>query len=91
MIVSVLFVAPFIYCNIQYSVKMHAKGGVKGINIMIIIIYIILLLLQGVMYCFSKLFASTSILYQTCNNSNNNQCSPGLICLGELATFLYHR
>ena len=75
MIVSVLFVAPFIYCNMQYRVKKRAKGGVKGINIMIIIVYIILLLLQGIMYCFSKLYASTRILYQTCNNSNNNQCN----------------
>ena len=61
----------------QYCVKKHAKGAVKvkGINIMIINVYIILLLLQGTMYCFGKLYASTRILVQTCNNSNNNQCN----------------
>merc|ERR1712161_88087 len=42
---------------------------------MIITVYIILLLLQGAMCCFSKLYANTRILYQTCNKSINNQCN----------------
>ena len=75
MIVSLLFVIPFIYCNMQYCVKKRAKGGVKGITIMIINVYIIMLLLQGTVYCCGKLYASTRILNQTYNNSNNNQCN----------------
>ena len=62
MIVSVLFEAPFIYCNMQYRVQKRAKGGVKGINIMTLNVYIVLLLLQGTMYCFGKFYASTRIL-----------------------------
>ena len=47
----------------------------KVIDIMIINVYIMLLLLQGMVYCFGKVYASTRILNQTRNNNNNNQCN----------------
>ena len=74
MIVSILFEIPFIYYNMQHHVKKRTKGGVKGINIMTINVYIMLFLLQGILYCFEQSYASTRILNQTHNNSNNNQC-----------------
>ena len=59
----------------EYHVRTCVKGGVKGINIMIINMYIILFLLQGTVYCFDQSYASTRILNQAHNNSNNNQCN----------------
>ena len=76
MIMSVLFEAPFIYCNMQCRVnKKRARGGVIGIDIKIINICIVLLLLQGTVYWFGKVYDSTKILNQTRNFSNNNQCN----------------
>ena len=59
----------------QHHVKKRANRGVKGISIMIISVYIMMLLLQGTVYCFGKIHASTRILNQTRNNNNNNQCN----------------
>ena len=74
-LMSVLFEIPFIYFNIQHHVEKRANGGVKRISVMIISVYIMMLLLQGTVYCFNQLYASTRILIQTRNNSNNNQCN----------------
>ena len=74
-LMSGLFEIPFIYYNMQHHVEKRANGGVKGISIMIISVYIMMLVLQGTVYCFNQLCASTMILNQTHNNSNNNQCN----------------